>query len=114
NGLLYSVNSLLAAIRAINRFYNSNVSKIKPVDLYDHLGISDYEVLTITNHRSLSSLAHYEWPKDGVQKATLNSLITILETSEPLLDIQNHQPNILPTTDSYNKFRSAKQIYQDK
>ncbi|CAG8809354.1 2104_t:CDS:2, partial [Cetraspora pellucida] len=76
------------------------------------LGTSDYEVSTITRHRSLSSLARYERPKDGVQKATLNSLMTILETPDSSLDVQVPQSNMLPTTDSYNQFRSARQIYQ--
>ncbi|CAG8606295.1 13976_t:CDS:2, partial [Racocetra fulgida] len=57
--------------------------------------------------------AHYEWPKNSVQKAILNSLMTILKTPKPLLDTQNYQPNILSTTDSYNQFRFARQIYQD-
>ncbi|KAF0495077.1 zinc finger mym-type protein 2-like [Gigaspora margarita] len=29
----YTISSLLSAVRAINRFYNSNISKVKPVNL---------------------------------------------------------------------------------
>ncbi|CAG8649427.1 12224_t:CDS:2, partial [Racocetra fulgida] len=51
------------------------------------IGTTDYEVSTITRHRSLSGIAHYERPKDGVQQFALNNLIASIDSSEPVTAI---------------------------
>ncbi|CAG8832208.1 11379_t:CDS:2, partial [Gigaspora margarita] len=137
DGSPYSVSSLLAAIRAINRFYTRLLAKSAdkisiPAENADiiadlknifrkgqlmlilkHLqkktGINceerkitnqagrktlvqrlkdidttDYEVSTITRHRSLSGIARYERPKNDVQQFALNNLITSIDSSETI------------------------------
>ncbi|KAF0518632.1 zinc finger mym-type protein 2-like [Gigaspora margarita] len=166
DGSEYTVSSLLSAVRAINRFYNSNFSKVKPVDLcdkkafpslweildgktrdlsekgYDYssikvwykktqlgqlklksfmkvlaektdIGANDYEVSTITRHRSLSGIASYERPKDGVQKSALSNLMNAIDSNVDKMISQNQPSTTLPTKDFYQGFKSARQIYQE-
>ncbi|CAG8763873.1 8061_t:CDS:2, partial [Racocetra persica] len=154
DGSLYLVNSLLAAIQAINRFYNSNISKIKPVNLLisrdtpegllyqvfkkrkeegfnvyiyksktnqhglDNLGTADKISIPANNSIIIENYEKYflKKPVNTNSEFYLHLLGTksAPETSELLLDIQNSQSNMIPVTDSYNQFRSAKQIYQVK
>ncbi|RIB21389.1 hypothetical protein C2G38_2176823, partial [Gigaspora rosea] len=78
------------------------------------IGTTDYEVSTITRHRSLSGIACYERPKDGVQQFALNNLITSIDSSETVAsDTQLSLPaNTLPATNLYQGFKSARQIFQ--
>ncbi|CAG8550641.1 733_t:CDS:2, partial [Gigaspora rosea] len=46
DGSEYTVSSLLSAVRVINRFYNSKISKVKPVDLCNKKAFSSlWEIL---------------------------------------------------------------------
>ncbi|CAG8716995.1 783_t:CDS:2, partial [Dentiscutata heterogama] len=80
------------------------------------IGTTDYEVSTITWHRSLSGIARYERPKDGVQQFALNNLIASIDSSETITATSNTQlslpANTLSTNNLYQRFKSARQIYQ--
>ncbi|KAF0509126.1 zinc finger mym-type protein 2-like [Gigaspora margarita] len=56
----YTVLSLLSTVRAINRFYNSNVSKVKPVNLYDKKVFSSLWEILDRKTRDLSEKSYGE------------------------------------------------------
>ncbi|RIB11809.1 hypothetical protein C2G38_2145395 [Gigaspora rosea] len=80
------------------------------VQLLKNIGANDYEVSTITRHRSLSGIASYERPKDGVQKSALANLMNAMESNINTKISQNQSPVTLPTKDTYQGFKSARQI----
>ncbi|CAG8535587.1 6974_t:CDS:2 [Dentiscutata heterogama] len=84
----YTVSSLLFTIRAINRFYNSNISKVTPVDLCDkksfptNLASSMSSTLT-TQDASLLT------PQPANSHEFQNSKVPLQEL--PLVSNQNHE-----------------------
>ncbi|KAF0541173.1 zinc finger mym-type protein 2-like [Gigaspora margarita] len=59
DGSEYTVSSLLSAIRVINRFYNSNISKVKPVDLYDKKVFPNKILIPANNPKIIADYEKY-------------------------------------------------------
>ncbi|CAG8779205.1 2260_t:CDS:2, partial [Racocetra fulgida] len=84
---------------------------LQPIDTKS---AQNYEVSTITRHHSLSFLARYERPKDGVQKSALVNLIDTVNSKTNTIAPQPQSTTILPNKDLYHGFKTAQQIYQGK
>ncbi|CAG8834600.1 30469_t:CDS:2, partial [Gigaspora margarita] len=76
DGSPYSVLSLLAAIKAINRFYNLIVSKVRPINLCDRQAFPDLWTVLNSKTKDLSEKGYSETNRsDGL---TFEEIRTIL------------------------------------
>ncbi|CAG8730864.1 8200_t:CDS:2, partial [Gigaspora rosea] len=76
DGSPYSVSSLLAAIRAINRFYNSTISKVRSVNLCDRQAFPDLWAVLDGKTKDLSEKGYGE--TNGSDALTFEEIRTIL------------------------------------
>ncbi|KAF0433254.1 hypothetical protein F8M41_005108 [Gigaspora margarita] len=67
DGSEYTVSSLLSAVRAINRFYNSNISKVKLVNLCDKKAFPNKILILVDNPEVIADYEKYfsKWPVDA-------------------------------------------------
>ncbi|CAG8790065.1 2860_t:CDS:1, partial [Acaulospora morrowiae] len=79
NGTPYSTSSIRSCLFVLNRFFNSDLSKIKPIDLNDKKIFSDLWAILNGKFRELSELGYGEIK--GSDALTLEEVKIILNNS---------------------------------
>ncbi|CAG8840077.1 14464_t:CDS:1, partial [Gigaspora margarita] len=87
DGSPYSVSSLLAAIRAISRFYNLTVSKVRPVNLCDRQAFPDLWAVLDSKTKDLSEKGYSK--TNGSDALTFEEIRTILSHEATSRDTPN-------------------------